>query len=199
MPILESATRKALGVAARFLPQLTSRAEAALLTDHRPISASPNFWGGGSRFRLWVIVAPSHSPRCLEPLEFTERAGELARAVFDNTGFQVQYSGSDLCRYFVPEPAHPASLAAANHILAVHPDGRLVLQWGLGTTQVAGSRDVAISLDEIVAVAGHVHRISRSSAYASIVRRKRLSWPRNLDWRIGITPDITGTDQNVVH
>ncbi|WP_285691817.1 hypothetical protein [Actinoplanes sp. NBRC 103695] len=40
MVVLESALRKALTDAARFLPQLTRRAEAALIADHQPITGT---------------------------------------------------------------------------------------------------------------------------------------------------------------
>ncbi len=36
MTVLDTALRKALAGAARFLPQLTQRAEAALVADHQP-------------------------------------------------------------------------------------------------------------------------------------------------------------------
>ncbi len=198
MPFLETALGKGLATARHFLPQLSSRGEARLITDHRPISSSPNFHDGG-RFWLWVVVAPSHSPKQLEPLEFTENASKLAEFVHGEQRFTVDYSGSELCRFKVPNPAHPTSLAAAHHVLWVHPNGCVVLQWGLQTSPLPDTRNVELSLDEIVAVLGHMHRAAHDPRFAAIHARRRTEKMRRLDWRVGLTPSISIVDHGPVY
>jgi len=197
MPFLESALGKALAAAGRFLPQLSTRAEARLITDHRPISGSPNFHGGG-QFWLWVVVAPSHSPKQLEPLEFTEAAYELAKLVFDEQQFVIDYSGSELCR-FVVYNADLASQTRADHWLWIHPDGRVFLQWGLQTSSLANTRDVELSLDEIVAVLGQMHHVVHDPRFAAIHARRRPERFRRLDWRVGLTPSISTNEHGQVY
>jgi len=195
--VLESAVGKALAAAWRFLPQLSTRAEARLITDHRPISGSPNFHSGG-QFWLWVVVAPSHSPKQLEPLEFTEGAYELAKLIFNEQPFDIDYSGSELCR-FVVSNADLTSQTRADHWLWVHPDGRVLLQWGLQVSPLPDTRGVGLSLDEIVAVLGHMHQVAHDPRFEAIHVRRRTERFRRLDWRVGLTPSISVAEHGSVY
>jgi hypothetical protein len=159
---------------------------------------SPNFYDGG-RFWVWIVVAPSHSPKQLDPLEFTENASEVARLVFGEQQFRIDYSGSELCRYIVPNPAHPTSLAAATHVLSIYPAGCVVLQWGLKTSQLLDSRDVELSLDEIVAVLDNMYWVAHDPRFPAIHARRRTEKLRRLDWRVGLTSSISVIDHGPVY
>ncbi|MFI2652538.1 hypothetical protein [Micromonospora fulviviridis] len=197
MPLFETAIGKTLAVTSRFLPQLSARAEARLITDHRPISGSPNFHDGG-RFWLWVVVAPSHSPRQLEPVDFTDQAHALAGLILGDQQFEVGYSGSSECRYEVRDPG-PRALTEAIHILRMYPDGRVVLQWGLRTSPMANTLNVELSLDEIVSVLCHMHEVAHDPRYAAIHVRRRTERMRRFDWRVGLTPSISVDNHGVFH
>lgn len=197
MPFFETAIGKTLSVTSRFLPQLGARAEARLITDHRPISGSPNFHDGG-RFWLWVVVAPSHSPRQLEPVDFTDHAYALAGLVFGDQQFEVGYSGSSECRYEVRDPG-PDALTEAIHILRIYPDGRVALQWGLRTSPLANMLNVELSLDEIVSVLCHMHKVAHDPRYAAIHARRRTERMRRLDWRVGLTPSISRINHGSIY
>ncbi|HCT75143.1 MAG TPA: hypothetical protein DGT23_00820 [Micromonosporaceae bacterium] len=196
MSFLETVLGRALAATSRFLPKVSTRVEARLITDHRPISRWPTFYGD-SRFRLWVAVAPSHSPKRLEPLEFTEKALELANLVFGEQPFSVDYSGSEMCRFIVVDPARPTSLAAANHTLHVYPEGYLLLQWGLHTLPLPETLDVELSLDEIVAVLGHLHWVAHDPRFAAIHARRRTEKIRRLDWRVGLVSSISAPNHGL--
>ncbi|WP_433530624.1 hypothetical protein ACQPYA_00250 [Micromonospora sp. CA-263727] len=191
MAVLETVLRKALAGAARFLPQLTCRAEAALIADHRPITGTGSLDGHGAAFWLKVAVAPNHSPDALDPAEFVNRAGELAKEFFADEPFYVDYSGSAELRLIAGTPPEQSRPGTA-HVLRIFPNGLVVLQWVLQATRIPGSEpSFELSLDEIVAVLRRMYELAHSRQFASTHRRRRLVWQR-LDWRVGLSSSITG-------
>ncbi|WP_306206185.1 hypothetical protein [Actinoplanes sp. RD1] len=191
MAVLESGLRKALAGAARFLPQLTRRAEAALIADHQPITGTGSLNGHGAAFWLKVAVAPNHSPEALDPVEFVDRADELARRFFADEPFYVEYSGSAELRLVAGTPPE-LSRPGTTHMLRIFPNGLVMLQWVLQATPIPCSEPgVELSLDEIVAVLHRMYELAHSPQFAGTHRRRRLVRHR-LDWRVGLSSSITG-------
>jgi hypothetical protein len=189
MPFIETALGKTLAAAWHFVPNLTSRIEARLTADHRPIGGSPNFHDG-ERFSLTVSVGPSRSPRRLDTMEFVLAASELAEAVLHNEVFRADYTGPSECRFIVDDAQHPMSWPGSVHTLQIYPSGLVVYRHGLRIAPSTGQDRVALSLDEIVSVLERMHRITRDPRFARVHRRRRAEARQRLDWRIGITPSI---------
>lgn len=191
LAVLETALRKALAGAARFLPQLTRRAEAALIPDHQPITGTGSLDGHGAAFWLKIAVAPNHSPETLDPVEFVDRADELAKKFFADEPFYVEYSGSAELRLIAGTPPEPSRPGTA-HMLRIFPNGLVMLQWVLQATPIPGSEPgVELSLDEIVAVLHRMYELAHSPQFVATHRRRRLVRQR-LDWRVGLSSSITG-------
>jgi hypothetical protein len=189
--VLESALRKALAGAARFLPQMTRRAEAALIADHQPISDTGSLDGHGSAFWLKVAVAPNHSPETLDPAAFVDRAGELAAVFFADAPFYVDYSGSAEVRLVAGTPTDQTRPGTA-HMLRIYPNGLVMLQWVLQATPIPGNEPgIELSLDEIVAVLHRMYELAHTPQFTATHRRRRLVRQR-LDWRVGLSSSISG-------
>ncbi|WP_157437874.1 hypothetical protein [Actinoplanes subtropicus] len=193
MTVLDTALRKALAGAARFLPQLTQRAEAALVADHQPITGTGNLYGnGGARFWLNVAVAPNHSPETLDPPAFVDAANELAAVFFEDAPFHADYSGNLEVRLVEGAPTENSSWGDAN-TLRIFPSGLVMLQWVLRATPLPdGQPGFELSLDEIVTVLRRAYALAHSPQFAATHRRRR--WVRHrFDWRMGLSPSISGT------
>ena len=198
MPLLEAAASKALSAGARFLPQLCQRVEARIITDHKPISAAHTYLDGG-RFWLSVAVAPSHSPRRLESLDFIENANELAELIFGDLPFKNDHISSEGARFVVSNSNPTASFPRHLHMLRISPLGLIDLQWGLEVFSLPDSRDMVLSLDEIVNVLGHLYDVAHSPRFSGVHKRRRTERIRRLDWQVGLTPSIAPTTDGPIY
>jgi hypothetical protein len=196
MPVVESVAHQGLRVVASFLPRLTSSLEARMIADHRPIAGTNNLGQGGRHFWLWVAVAPSRSPNRLDPQEFTEQAHELARLVFGEDRFRIDYLGSEEGR-FIESDRDAASEWGDAHTLRVHPDGRVVMQWVLSTKPIAGVEGAQLSLDEIIEFVNRTYCMAHDLRFRAIHGRRRTGKFRRLDWRVGLSPSISGPDGSI--
>lgn len=187
--MLETALRKALAGAARFLPQVTRWAEAALVADHQPIAGAGSLDGHGAAFWLKVAVAPNHSPETLDPSAFVDQADELAAVFFADAPFYVDYSGSAEVRLVAGTPTDQSQPGTA-HMLRIFPNGLVMLQWVLQATPIPGSEPgIELSLDEIVAVLYRMYELAHSPQFTATHHRRRL---QRLDWRVGLSSSISG-------
>jgi hypothetical protein len=192
MMFLDTVLKKTLSLALGWLPQLTQKAEARLVVDHAPIAGATHMGGDGSRYWVRVAVAPNHSPAALASSEFVDRASDLAKVLFGDMPFRIEYSGVDMVRIVADDGSSNNGPAGSTHVLSIFPSGLVVLQWVLEATPVTGvDGGVMLSLDDVVDALRRMYALAHSPQFAATHMRRRLV-RRRLDWRVGLTAAVHG-------
>lgn len=136
-----------------------------------------------------MAVGPSRAVKRLEPKSFTQRAVACAAWIFGDLPFKVDYSGSDLVRCVVPDPAPDPGTRPEQHRLAVYPNGLVRVDWGL-TVSLADRTKVQLSLDEIGEVLARMYRFAHDPTYRALWRARKTERFQRLDWRVGLTSSV---------
>ncbi|MCM2417665.1 hypothetical protein [Streptomyces sp. RKAG293] len=153
--------------------------------DHHAITGAGGMGRGHTgRFVVQVCVAPSRMVKPVPSTAFPARANALAREVFGELPYTVDYSGPIMARFVVKGP--PEYVAHQLHQLVVHATGLVDLSWGL-TMGVVDEVADPLPVTEVVGVVVRLHGVVQGAVYRNLYRKRRGENRRRLDWRIGVT------------
>ncbi|MCX4976257.1 hypothetical protein [Streptomyces sp. NBC_00620] len=148
------------------------------------------------RFVARVCVAPTRAVKPVPAVDLAARALVVAREVFGDLPYMVDYSGEDLVRFVVMDDGGEFG-PFQRHQLEVFGSGLLDLHWGLHMAVVNEVAD-PLPLAEVVAVIGRVHRVVQGSVYRNLYRKRWSEKRRRHDWRIGVSGRISTIKGQVV-
>ncbi|MEW2046614.1 hypothetical protein [Streptomyces sp. NPDC005476] len=147
------------------------------------------------RFVVRVCVAPTRAVRPIDPVDLAARAQVVAREVFGEMPYEVDYSGDEQVRFVVKDDGEFGVFS--RHQLDVYGSGLLDLRWGLRMAVVDMVAD-PLPLAEVAAVIRRVHALLHGSAYRNLYRKRWSEKRRRHDWRIGVSGSISTIKGQVV-
>ncbi|MFD4530377.1 hypothetical protein ACFWP7_42020 [Streptomyces sp. NPDC058470] len=136
------------------------------------------------RFVVRVCVAPTRAVKPIEPVDLAARAQVVAREIFGELPYEVDYSGEGLVRFAVFDDGEFGRFN--RHQLEVYGSGLLDLRWGLHMEVVDQVAD-PLPLAEVAAVIRRVHAVVQGSGYRNLYRKRLSEKRRRHDWRVGVS------------
>ncbi|MFJ3778294.1 hypothetical protein ACIPX0_42105 [Streptomyces sp. NPDC090075] len=147
------------------------------------------------RFVARVCVAPTRVVKPIESVDLAARAQVVAREVFGESPYEVDYAGDEQVRFVVEDDGEFGVFS--RHQLDVHGSGLLDLRWGLRMAVVDMVAD-PLRLAEVAAVIQRLHTVVQGSAYRNLYRKRWSEKRRRHDWRIGVSGSISTIKGQVV-